>query len=115
MEMLDSTAAGAFRGRLLRLAPTDNIAVATAALAAGQAARLDDVEIMLLDHIPLGHKVAVAAIAAGGQVVKCGCPIGSATCPIRAGQHVHVHNLKSDYFPTFTSQHPALAGKESAA
>jgi altronate dehydratase len=115
MEMLNSTATPAFRGRLLRLAPTDNIAVATAALAAGQAARLDDGEIMLLDDIPLGHKVAIAAIAAGGKVLKYGYPIGSATCPIRAGQHVHVHNLKSDYFQTFTSQHPALAGKEPPA
>ncbi len=52
----------------------------------------------------MGHKVAVAAIAPGEKVYKYGCPIGSATCPIEVGRHVHVHNLKSDYFPTFTRE-----------
>ena len=49
-----------FGGRLLRLAPTDNVAVATAEFKIGEAARLDDAQIPLLDPIPLGHKVAVA-------------------------------------------------------
>ena len=89
-------------GRLLRLALTDNVAVATAALNSGEAARLDDTQIAILDPIPLGHKVAVAPIALGEKVCKYGCPIGTATRPIRVGEHVHVHNLKSDYFPTFT-------------
>ncbi len=102
------------RGRLLRLAPSDNVAVATAALQAGQPAGLDDTQVTLLDPIPLGHKVAVAAIAPGEKVVKYGCPIGSATREIRVGQHVHVHNLKSDYFPTFTRQQPAGVAKESS-
>jgi hypothetical protein len=30
-------------------------------------------------------------------VIKFGVPIGSATVPIEAGRHVHVHNIKSDY------------------
>jgi SAF domain len=33
-------------------------------------------------------------IEAGDQVVKYGVAIGLATSDIRAGQHVHVHNLK---------------------
>jgi hypothetical protein len=77
------------------------VAVATAELPVGEAACLDDGQITVLDLIPLGHKVAVAPIAAGEKVYKYGCPIGTATRPIRVGQHVHVHNLKSDYFPTF--------------
>ena len=115
MGMLDPAAVPASAGRLLRLAPGDNVAVATAGLAAGQSARMDQSELTLLDPVPLGHKVAIRAIAAGEKVVKFGCPIGSATCSIRAGQHVHVHNLKSDYFPTFTAAHPAPAGKEPPA
>jgi (2R)-sulfolactate sulfo-lyase subunit alpha len=47
-----------------------------------------------LDQVPLGHKVALRDIAAGDQVVKYGVTIGLATSNIRAGQHVHVHNLK---------------------
>ncbi|MGA2032000.1 MAG: UxaA family hydrolase [Thermoguttaceae bacterium] len=112
MDMLDPAIARSVRGRLLRLAPSDNVAVATAGLEAGQSAGLDDAWITLVDRIPLGHKVALAAIAPGEKVVKCGCPIGSATREIRVGQHVHVHNLKSDYFPTFTRQQRAEVAKE---
>jgi hypothetical protein len=28
-------------------------------------------------------------------------PIGSAVCAIALGEHVHTHNIKSDYLPTF--------------
>ena len=33
--------------------------------------------------------------------MKYGAPIGSATAAIAAGEHVHVHNMKSDYTPTY--------------
>ena len=89
-----------FRGRLLRLAATDNVAVATVDFPAGTAAPLDDAEIMLVNAIPMGHKAAVTGIATGEKIVKYGCPIGSAVRAIRAGEHVHTHNIKSDYLPT---------------
>lgn len=80
---------------LIRLAPEDNIAVATAALAAGTT--LDDSGLTCRDEIPLGHKVAVRAIAQGEKVLKLGVPIGSAVRAIEPGEHVHVHNIRSDY------------------
>ena len=87
---------------LLRLSPTDNVAVATGNFDAGAEAQLDGVVIHLLDRIAVGHKVALVEIPVGEKVIKFGCPIGSATRAIRAGEHVHTHNLKSDYLPTFT-------------
>ena len=33
--------------------------------------------------------------------MKYGAPIGSAIAAIRAGEHAHVHNIKSDYTPTY--------------
>jgi (2R)-sulfolactate sulfo-lyase subunit alpha len=45
--------------------------------------------------VPLGHKVAMRAIARGARVMKYGSPIGEATADIAAGDHVHVHNLRS--------------------
>jgi (2R)-sulfolactate sulfo-lyase subunit alpha len=45
--------------------------------------------------IPLGHKIALRDFAAGDSVTKYGCEIGTVTQPIKAGQHVHVHNLKT--------------------
>jgi altronate hydrolase len=43
--------------------------------------------------IPTGHKVALRAIAVDEDVIKYGEPIGHATVPITAGEHVHTHNL----------------------
>lgn len=104
----------AFQGRLLRLAPRDNVAVATADLAAGMTVAVEAASVTLLDNIPLGYKVALASIAAGEKIHKYGCPIGSATCAIRIGQLVHSHNLKSDYLPTFVLESDAIAKEPPA-
>ena len=58
-------------------------------------------EALVPTRLPLGHKVATRAIAAGEKVVKYGAPIGSAMRAIAQGEHVHTHNLRSDYLPTF--------------
>ena len=92
---------------LLRLDAQDNVAVATAPCDVGQELPFGDSTlppkaVRLLNRIAVGHKVAIRDIAAGEKVIKSGYPIGSATCLIRAGEHVHTHNLQSDYIPTFT-------------
>ena len=43
-----------------------------------------------------GHKYAIRDIAEGENVVKYGMPIGHATRPIAKGEHVHVHNVKTN-------------------
>ena len=43
-----------------------------------------------------GHKYALRDIAAGENVIKYGMPIGHATCAIRKGEHVHVHNVATN-------------------
>jgi hypothetical protein len=35
-------------------------------------------------------------------VIKYGVSIGSATRDIELGELVHLHNMKSDYLPTYT-------------
>jgi (2R)-sulfolactate sulfo-lyase subunit alpha len=47
------------------------------------------------DYIPLGHKIALCDIAPGDAVKKYGVTIGEAWQAIKAGAHVHVHNLRS--------------------
>ena len=51
--------------------------------------------INVIGDIPSGHKIALCPIKAGEDVVKYGFPIGRASAAIGAGEHVHVHNLKS--------------------
>ena len=47
------------------------------------------------DGIPLGHKLALRGIKSGEKVVEYGEVIGVATQNIEAGNHVHVHNIRS--------------------
>ena len=46
-------------------------------------------------EIPLGHKIALKDLKAGDTVIKYGEDIGKVVAGIRAGEHVHVHNLKT--------------------
>jgi (2R)-sulfolactate sulfo-lyase subunit alpha len=45
--------------------------------------------------IPIGHKVALCDMAAGDTVLKYGIDIGKVVAPIQAGEHAHVHNIKT--------------------
>jgi (2R)-sulfolactate sulfo-lyase subunit alpha len=47
------------------------------------------------EHIPLGHKLALREFAVGDPVTKYGCVIGKVVQPIKQGQWVHIHNLKT--------------------
>jgi predicted RecA/RadA family phage recombinase len=86
----------------LLLAPGDNIAVATAELAAGSRREVAGRIIVLRSSVDVGHKFAVRSIRSGERIVKYGAPIGVATRDIEAGDYVHTHNMTSDYLPTFT-------------
>lgn len=87
---------------LLLLAETDEVAVATRDLQEGERVTIGGAEIALRQPVRLGHKVAVRPIAAGQKVHKYRVPIGVATAAIGVGEHVHTHNLRSDYIPTWT-------------
>jgi len=47
------------------------------------------------EKIPVGHKVAIRPIPAGGVIRKYGCPIGTAGVQLAPGDRVHTHNLNS--------------------
>ncbi|MBW8845454.1 MAG: altronate dehydratase [Burkholderiales bacterium] len=81
---------------LIVLHASDNVAVARVALAANTEIELPGGTATLRVHeaIGAGHKVALRAVARGEVVLKYGQPIGVASTPIAAGEHVHVHNLE---------------------
>ena len=54
--------------------------------------RLDNVDINLSD----GHKYALRDIKKGEYIIKYGNPIGHAIEDIKAGEHVHTHNVKTN-------------------
>jgi (2R)-sulfolactate sulfo-lyase subunit alpha len=46
-------------------------------------------------EIPLGHKLALQDFKPGDTVIKYGEDIGKVVAPIKKGEHVHVHNVKT--------------------
>ena len=86
--------------RLLLTHPQDNCLIACAPLAAGTRLLTADGELVLPAAVALGHKVARHALRNGEQVLRYGAVIGSVTADVAAGEHLHTHNLRSDYLPT---------------
>ena len=85
-----------------RLSPLDNIVVLSRSAEADTTIEVDGQRLRVAGSLGLGHKLALRPITAGETILKYGVPIGSATRDISAGEHVHVHNMKSDYLPTYT-------------
>jgi hypothetical protein len=85
---------------LLLLHPDDNILVARRDIAAGEFVEIDGQGFSMPAAIELGHKLARRALAADTRVLKYGAPIGSMKMAVARGEHVHLHNLRSDYLPS---------------
>ena len=53
------------------------------------------IPIKALQDIPIGHKIALRDMAVGDTIFKYGTDIGRVVAPIKAGEHAHVHNIKT--------------------
>jgi|TARA_B110000977_G_scaffold152565_1_gene193738 (2R)-sulfolactate sulfo-lyase subunit alpha len=53
------------------------------------------VKINSIAEIPLGHKIALSDLKEGDTILKYGHDIGKVVKPIKKGDHVHVHNVKT--------------------
>ena len=53
------------------------------------------VTMTALAAIPLGHKIALRDFKQGDTVLKYGHDIGKIVADTKAGDHIHVHNMKT--------------------
>lgn len=83
--------------KTLQLHPHDNIVICLDNANAHETFVLQGTTIEIKHKIMFGHKIAIAKICKGEKVFKYGMPIGSAKMDILPGEHVHSHNLKSNY------------------
>ena len=80
---------------------TDTVGVAVVDIKSGDQVRGryldsdDEIEIKAIMDIPLGHKIALQDAAVGDTTLKYGHDVGRVAVDIKAGEHVHVHNLKT--------------------
>ena len=84
------------------MAADDNVAIAKTDLAAGTTLQVMGADVTLREHVLTGHKFAFTPVAKGAKIVKYGAPIGIATQNIAPGEPMHLHNIASDYIPTYT-------------
>jgi altronate hydrolase len=75
----------------IRLNPADDVVIARIELPAGTEVIKEKIRTNVT--VPAGHKIATRTIQLGEPVRRYNQIIGFATQPIKAGDHVHVHNL----------------------
>ncbi|OCG22203.1 altronate hydrolase [Gilliamella sp. wkB108] len=83
--------------KFIKINNKDNVGVALSDLEAHEAdIVIDGKTIDLQQPIKQGHKFALTDINQNENVIKYGLPIGHATCLIKAGEHIHSQNLKTN-------------------
>lgn len=79
--------------RVVKIHPSDNVAVAVDPVATGDVISVAGATIESRGDVPSGHKIALVRIPQGDPVFKYGFPIGLATADIEVGDWIHSHNL----------------------
>lgn len=87
---------------VILLHPDDNILVCVKQFHPGDEISIDGETFISEIDIAVGHKIARVNLQQGDKVYRYGAPIGSMTDAVAKGQHVHMHNMKSDYIPSHT-------------
>ena len=88
--------------KLIKINTADNVLIIRSEIHAGDIEIVAGAPYCFTGKLNVGHKVAGEFIKQGQKIIKYGLSIGSATTDIPAGTHVHLHNMKSDYIPTYT-------------
>lgn len=81
---------------LLKIHERDNVAVALEDINVNDTVELNNRISTSKCFIPSGHKIALNDIPAHKNILKYGFPIGHAISDIKAGEHVHTHNVKTN-------------------
>jgi len=83
---------------------TDNVLICCQTVELDELVMINNQQYKMSSAIGVGHKVANISINTGQKIIRYGVSIGSATADIKIGEHVHLHNMKSDYIPSHTRQ-----------
>lgn len=88
--------------RVVLLHADDNVLISVRPLAAGEEFDFEGRHYCLSQAVPIGHKLARTDLNSGEKILRYGAPIGSLFVAAKAGDWVHMHNLKSDYLASHT-------------
>ena len=104
----------------IRINKNDNVIVALTNLEKGMELEIDDLKIELQENIDKGHKIALEDIGKNENVIKYGLSIGHATEPIKKGEWIHTHNVRTnlsdlneyEYRPKLKENKPLLGNRK---
>ena len=90
------------------ISPDDLVAVALVSLEKGEEAE----GVILSENIETGHKFALRDIKKGEMIIKYGEVIGKATSDIKAGEHIHSHNMSTNLSGTLEYTYNKISPKD---
>ncbi|MCC8067135.1 MAG: altronate dehydratase family protein [Clostridiales bacterium] len=82
--------------KIIKIAPNDNVVVALHPIAKEEQLEVGGQLITAVEDIPQGHKMAIAPIKSGENIIKYGFSIGHATSDAEPGMWMHTHNVKTN-------------------
>jgi altronate hydrolase len=80
----------------IKINKKDNVAVLLDDIKEKETLQIENMNVMVLESIKKGHKIASENIKCGEDIVKYGFSIGCATKDIKKGKWVHIHNVKTN-------------------
>ena len=80
----------------IKINSADNVAVAIHDVEAGCCSNVDGISFCPSTRIPAGHKVALADMVVGTDVIKYGFPIGHLTSDVKQGDLIDHTNIKTN-------------------
>lgn len=86
---------------VIRTTPIDNVAIVANPQGVEQGVAVLD-GVVLLQHIPMGHKVALHSLKVGDAIIRYGETIGYAATTIEQGEWVHEGNIEMPQPPSLS-------------
>ena len=80
----------------LKINPADSVVVCLTPKKQGDIIEVDGKQITVNQDTPAGHKILIANVRQGENIIKYGYPIGHARQDLKAGDWVNENNLKTN-------------------
>ena len=93
----------------IKINPADNVVVCLKPFVKGEQISVDGKTITIAQDTPVGHKILIADIDEGCNIIKYGYPIGHAMKKMDAGEWINENNLKTNLSGTLSYEYHPVA------
>jgi altronate hydrolase len=96
MPILQTNSQNIMQKKLIKVNPSDNVAVALVNLAAGEVINFEGEEITMVSEVKMKHKIALYHFEAGERIIMYGVLVGKASAPIVKGELLTTENVRHE-------------------